>query len=335
MKIKKIQLSDFRGIKTLSLDLCDPGGDPLDLVVLAGPNGCGKTSILEACLIALGYGALPEGKEKFEYNLHEKETDFRIQLLVQNDAGGDDRVDYSKNTRSHQESNIENNTQLELSKSGIEYFSSWREPKLVGSLPVTAGKPGKRPKPDKENRLWILKQNLINLTAHSAVRQYERQSLFSFIEPTESVFEKINNAWRLFYPRKNQRFTAESVSVDWEKGFDLFLKDEVGDFKISVDKLSSGEIEVLTMLGWLAIRKSPLDILFIDEPELHLHQSWHRVILQALRKVLPNTQIICATHSSEVLDSVNFYQRFTLLEESDPRIRATQGNREQPVVGAE
>ena len=28
----------------------------LDLVVFAGPNGCGKTSILHACLLALGKG---------------------------------------------------------------------------------------------------------------------------------------------------------------------------------------------------------------------------------------------------------------------------------------
>ena len=334
MKIKRLELSDFRGIKSLSLELCDPGGNPLDLAVVAGPNGCGKTSVLEACLIALGYGPLPEGKEKAEYNVREQGGDFRITLLVQTGSGNDLNIEHSKNTRGHDDADSENGPRAELSRAAFEYFSSWREPKLVGSLPVTAGKPGKRPKPNKENRLWILKQDLINLTAHQAFLE-RGQQLSLMGDREESVFERINSAWKLFYPRKDQRFVAEPVSEDWEKGFDLFLKEADGDFKISVDKLSAGEIEVLTMLGWFAIRKSPIDILFIDEPELHLHQSWHRVILKALRKVLPDTQIVCATHSPEVLDSVDFYQRFTLLEESDPRVRATRMHREPPGLGAE
>ncbi len=53
MKIKKIQIENFRGIDFLNLDFCSSGNKPLDLALLAGPNGCGKTSVVEACLLAL------------------------------------------------------------------------------------------------------------------------------------------------------------------------------------------------------------------------------------------------------------------------------------------
>ncbi len=333
MKIEQLKITDFRGLSNLSLDFRDPAGKPLDLIVLAGPNGCGKTSVLEACLIAVGYGPLPEGKEKPDYNIHEKAKDFEIRLDMRNAAGVVNRITHTRKTRFNQENDAQNSLHNELHVAAIEYFSSWREPKLVGSLSITAGKRGKRPKPQTENRLWILKQSLINLTAHRAISQPQQSLPVANLE--QHIFDKLNGAWKLFYPERHQRFIVGSVDDDWDKGFDLFLVDETIDLRISVDKLSSGEIEVLTMLGWFAVQKSDLDILFIDEPELHLHQSWHRVILKALRTLLPNTQIICATHSAEVLDSVDYYRRFTLLEANDPRIRLAEETATDGVCGVE
>jgi predicted ATP-binding protein involved in virulence len=45
-------------------------------------------------------------------------------------------------------------------------------------------------------------------------------------------------------------------------------------------------------------------ILLIDEIELHLHPKWQQTIIPKLRTVFPNTQIIAATHSPEVLTTV-------------------------------
>lgn len=44
------------------------------------------------------------------------------------------------------------------------------------------------------------------------------------------------------------------------------------------------------------------DIVMIDEPELSLNGKWKRSILDDLQKLLPNTQIIVATHSSTVAE---------------------------------
>lgn len=45
-------------------------------------------------------------------------------------------------------------------------------------------------------------------------------------------------------------------------------------------------------------------ILLIDEVELHLHPRWQQMIIPALRRAFPNTQLIVATHSPAVLSTV-------------------------------
>jgi len=122
------------------------------------------------------------------------------------------------------------------------------------------------------------------------------------------------------YNYLDEEFQAGRASDGRSRGFDLFLVGRSGG-RIPVDFLSSGELDVLSMIGNLAMNSYAHGIVFIDEPELHLHQSWHRVILKALRTMLPETQLICATHSPEILDSVFSYERFTLLDEADPRAK--------------
>jgi ABC-type cobalamin/Fe3+-siderophores transport system ATPase subunit len=73
------------------------------------------------------------------------------------------------------------------------------------------------------------------------------------------------------------------------------------------------------ILGWLAAavarlnaefpdHQDPLSlpvVVLIDEPEAHLHPKWQRFVLPALQRLLPNSQIIAATHSAFVISSVN------------------------------
>lgn len=53
MQIKRIHIKRFRAIDELTLDFSDELGDPKSIVALAGPNGCGKTSVLYAVTNAL------------------------------------------------------------------------------------------------------------------------------------------------------------------------------------------------------------------------------------------------------------------------------------------
>src|SRR5271166_2097746 len=59
--LTSLKIRDFRGIESLYLDFRGPDGLPNNLVVLAGPNGSGKTAVLEAALIAVGGYKLATG----------------------------------------------------------------------------------------------------------------------------------------------------------------------------------------------------------------------------------------------------------------------------------
>ncbi len=52
--ILSVAIRDFRGIADLTLPWSNALGHPNEVFVLAGPNGSGKTTVLEACLLALG-----------------------------------------------------------------------------------------------------------------------------------------------------------------------------------------------------------------------------------------------------------------------------------------
>ena len=53
MRLRSVTIRNFRAIDTLTLDFCDPIGRIRPLTVIAGPNGCGKTSLLFGVVQAL------------------------------------------------------------------------------------------------------------------------------------------------------------------------------------------------------------------------------------------------------------------------------------------
>ncbi len=123
----------------------------------------------------------------------------------------------------------------------------------------------------------------------------------------------------MFYPA--QSFVVEPVSDDPEGGFDMFLN-RPNQPRLAVDLLSSGQIELLTFAGDLITSNWPQGIILIDEPELHLDPQWHRQVLKTLKFLKPECQIIVATHSPEIYDSVLSFERHFLVPDDDPRAKA-------------
>ena len=63
-------------------------------------------------------------------------------------------------------------------------------------------------------------------------------------------------------------------------------------------------------------------VVVIDEPELHLDPQWHGLLMLAIQRLLPKVQLIVATHSTRIYDSVLSFQRHFLISETDPRAGA-------------
>ncbi len=301
--IRSITIENFRGIESLALDFVGPHDYPTQVVVLGGPNGCGKTTVLEACLIAAGYRGALQGKKGPEA-VRIGASDYRlvVSLQVQSDV-------YTY----HYDSGMKG-----IPRFPSVYFSSWRAPGLVGPIGITAGRSGRRPKDMESNRLWIIKQFFVNARAHELFPQPSqpaRQARTRF----EEAIRQLNGAWNLFYPKES--FTVEAVADDPQAGFDVFLRTADGT-RLSVDLLSSGQLELFSFAGALIMEDMQHGLIAIDEPELHLDPQWHRQLLRALQYLKPGAQIIAATHSPEVYESVRSFERHFLAPEDDPRVAA-------------
>lgn len=73
--------------------------------------------------------------------------------------------------------------------------------------------------------------------------------------------------------------------------------------KLSIRGLSSGEKQLIIILGEALLQKESPWIYIADEPELSLHVRWQEKLIENLRKINPRAQIICATHSPDVVSS--------------------------------
>ena len=93
-------------------------------------------------------------------------------------------------------------------------------------------------------------------------------------------------------------FIYTNKKVDIESNELNFL---CGEDKLTPYQLSSGEKQILVILLKVLVQDNKPSILFMDEPEVSLHIDWQRKLIQYIRELNPNVQIILATHSPGII----------------------------------
>ena len=66
-------------------------------------------------------------------------------------------------------------------------------------------------------------------------------------------------------------------------------------------QLSSGEKQMLAILLTVLVEDNRPYVLFMDEPEVSLHVEWQQRLIDHIRELNPNAQIILTTHSPAVI----------------------------------
>ncbi|WP_095146384.1 AAA family ATPase [Pseudomonas sp. Irchel s3b6] len=110
----------------------------------------------------------------------------------------------------------------------------------------------------------------------------------------ESKIDKIFSPVQLFLKQLHEFITDKKFCFESGK---LILS---GQTEITIQKLSSGEKQLLILLTEALLQREQPFIFLADEPELSLHISWQRQIIPAVRSLNPTAQVIVATHSPEV-----------------------------------
>ncbi|BDU76198.1 AAA family ATPase [Mesoterricola sediminis] len=278
MRVRKIQLKTFKRFDDLTIDL---GDEPRKIIVMVGPNGCGKSSVFDA----------------FE----EKQKDFRP-------WGGEDASFYSKaffytdETKKASTYNRNNSILIEFyppnaqsSRKTFYIRTAYRfTSKLnVQTLSAMASIFETRDEPLSsialDGRLDANYKRLLSASysAFEAGDKTGNQVRAELIGSINVILEKILDI----------KISSLGNIMD-RKGEFYFEKGNATNFPYS--NLSAGEKEVVDIILDIIIKKNDYDntVFCIDEPELHLNTSVQKKLLIEIEKLIPeNCQLWVATHS--------------------------------------
>lgn len=123
----------------------------------------------------------------------------------------------------------------------------------------------------------------------SVVREWEelQNTLKQIFSPRDTFLEIINSLLsrkQLFFDERDQ------ATVETQSGK-----------KFRPEALSSGEKQLFILLGEVVLQEKTPYVFIADEPELSLHVSWQSKLVQYLKDLNPQMQIIFATHSPDVV----------------------------------
>lgn len=339
MKLHSLEIKNFRAIEDISLDFTDLLSRPRPINLIVGPNGSGKTSILDAIHVVVKVFENPQNpelREGLEYN---------VQQLVRG------RANIAEIT-------FEYSIEKDEAEAIDDVYSSLKLPQNVNlseSVPPLES-PAKviwyypSRKPNNLCDYEILPRNSIRVLgargrAYQAISQNRQTSqIFDRIggvcyldqRRTVRLFKSFNKqniedknahsdvlSWLIEYYRKHLTWKKEKYGESyWHRVQRLFNKicfpSELIGLESGPDsdtvilkrkgieydllQMSSGEHQILRILVGLAADTAKNSIVLIDEVELHLHPAWQKRLIQILREDDSNNQYIFTTHSRTVAE---------------------------------
>ncbi|MGI9250180.1 MAG: AAA family ATPase [Pseudohongiellaceae bacterium] len=368
MKIRRISISNYKGIEKLELDFPMPRmPDDPDIIALGSKNGVGKTSVMECCTLLLL--AATHKEDEFDNMVWDYSINI-LDLLIK--AGSDyatisGDIEIGNGKLQTITMNIHRNEKVKISRKPSKIAiseaaqNSDSDSDLDDDLDdIILAVCGLKPSPVVVNPFLFFhsyrkveegnpelgsmvegdvlpKRNIRHLRR---MRHMKRRDS-GFDEFKVRILRSMMGQAELFEIQKGAQKAKEdnqaSVAI---KTLNYLVEiyaggqinklrpsadntiefrvepasDDEGD-SFSFDGLSSGQKEIISTLFliWYHTRENP-QIVFIDEPELHLNEQWHHSFVNNLVKLAPQNQYIIATHSEDVMDSVEFSRRILLMD---------------------
>jgi len=266
-------------------------GKILDVVVLAGINGMGKTTVLEV---------ISDYFENIERNLKNKnKIDIKFESGEKNldnlVANRETKVIYVPETVEFSNNLWNDDSFLELSKEKLSY--------TIGTYKF-------RSIPD------YIRSKIMNKVTEGIDKSSQ--------QIMEEVFSEINEIFQVLDENIDIKLVGMSKASSLEEILPIF-KNSSGD-TFDINSLSSGEKQLFLRTLAIKTMEPQNSIILIDEPELSLHPRWQQRIVDVYRKIGKNNQIIIATHSPHILGSVRKENIMLLDKNEDGKIVVRTGD---------
>jgi predicted ATPase len=272
--------------------------DLSDLVVIAGPNGVGKTRLVS--------GLLAHFRNTAQHNVH-----FQIEATDESEtsAWGKGSLDTSNAVDLQSlRAMLQQNKSRRNFKSSVLYYESNRSIQNIKPLTFQF----EYADPYEEKVGWDLSfKGLANRwqdTQHAIFKKIQSQKVaianraiqlrsegqvsmnLEFPDPLDPFREAFE---RLLGPKRLHGADVQNQRILYSEG---------GEQR-PIDSLSSGEREVLTIAFDFLLRKPSHCVVFFDEPELHLHPELLARLVNTLRAAGENNQFIFISHSPDIVSS--------------------------------
>ncbi len=311
MKIRKLHIEKYKVFDEATFDFVDKEGNTLDTIVLAGVNGCGKTSVLElikeiinGCKmermkiiqnlnteieISSSFKKKWEDREELELPEGVKER-MALASMVNDDT-------FLLNIAFPPASSSEN---LNIRSDARTKLSFFIEEGYVAYFPANENsyEGAKVQQFHINNHQKNMEESLLK----SVLNDVFRNKQLSPYQTLQSAVQKVNYLL--------SDFKLNTKLADFEQEQMVF--ESLNGEKIYFNDLSNGEKQ----LYFRAISLYQLDIndgiILVDEPEDSLHPTWQKAIITLYQKIGKNNQVIVATHSPHIMASVKPESLFLL-----------------------
>jgi energy-coupling factor transporter ATP-binding protein EcfA2 len=372
MFIREIHINKFRHLKDVHLGPFGQPPDQSDLIALAGPNGGGKSSILELLGKALSdswslnwqlrrsfpefsfevvIGVTAQERELVRRYIEEKQRSYAAEVVRYFEENGTYYRGYNyPGGRYHQNQALHNQIHEMVTESLRNHYSR----SLGFFLKSDRHYPQEGFQRDRLFQYESVRQreHVWNLAFTTSDVQYK--DMFEFLLQIRYHYFRELGA---FHHKKNKSSGNEAVSeppsdplLPYDRllqqlfpGYsfaetneaipsNLYVQIPTGEV-IPFHDLSSGEKEVFFLLSFFLRHNVTNAVVVIDEPELHLHPELGRLLIRAMQGVKSNNQIWLATHNAEIIDEAGRDRVIYIACDPDTRTsRITHGSDEAEAI---
>ena len=284
MKIQKLHLESNPLFGNKNIEFLDASGNILNMVVFAGINGSGKTTMLENI-----FEILTNTKEKRNKNNY---VDICLQSLID-----------SKLLPSETKTPI-HNIQNSFFANAFQSIDEKNRPQII-YMPAEINFNRLCVSENSYQYIYAFK-NVVNKDVIKDVGTYIstliKDEVFKNI--TKAAAHSINaicDQINVIFDDLEIDARLIGLAPEGEK-LPVFKNSSGNDFDINA--LSSGEKQLFVRALSLKMINAVNSIIMIDEPEISLHPKWQQRILKTYQKIGQNNQIFVATHSPHILSSV-------------------------------
>lgn len=284
MKIKKIHLDEFKRFTDLTIDNIP---ETAKLVVLIGPNGCGKTSLFEAFKVWHRYKGYQCGTQDEKY-------------CKKNNSDG---------KHSWDQVSIEFHAKIEDIRavdSGDAKKHFYFRTAYRNSPAITVSSIGQISSPLKnaDQSYMIDNDSTVNENYQRLIAQTLEKVFDTSYDEThvkilrDEILAKIRAPLSILFPD----LLLTKIAAPTEKAEIYFEKGIIKEY--GYNKLSGGEKAVFDLLLDIVIKREfYTDTVYcIDEPETHIHTKVQSALLSELFNLIPDSsQLWIATHSFGML----------------------------------